>query len=124
MQDRKASINSSREHLEISGHAVVCQPGQTEWGYAEEQRYESFDELYGPDAYMGDPFPYTLAGSLRTEIIPAPSIQPGARTGLKPEIVQEQAQAVLAVQEKTLKSTEEKAAKESGITPFREDAKS
>jgi len=124
MQDRQASIHGRREHLEIKRHDILCEPGQPEWGYPEEQRYESFEELYGPDAYMGDSFPFTLAGTMRTEILPGILSQATVRSGLKPAIVQENTQALSVFQEKSLDAVEKRAAKESSPTPFRENIKS
>ncbi len=122
MQDRQASIHGRREHLEIKRHDILCEPGHPEWGYPEEQRYESFEDLYGPDAYMGDSFPFTLAGTMRTEVLPIPHTT--VQAGLKSEIVQEKAQELSVFQEKSLGAVEEKAAKEGRVTPFRENAKS
>lgn len=67
-RDTEALIHGKNEQLHIRSHECLGGPESPDFGYPEEQIYMDYDEMYGADAYMGDRYPLTDTGHIKTEL--------------------------------------------------------
>jgi hypothetical protein len=110
-QKPKSTLHSKDSELTIRSHEVWGEPATLpESGYPEEQGYESYedyDELYGPDAYLGDQFPLTPSGHMETAA--SLPILPAEPTELGEDIRQEKVLETEEIGSESLEAIEEAA---------------
>lgn len=87
-RESEARIHGKNEQLHIKPHELMGEPEGQVSGYPEEQIYLDYDEMYGPDAYMGDQYPMTDTGHIQSELPNKPFSRRDAE--LSDELIQEQ----------------------------------